>query len=567
VPTLTFTAPLTRLDALFSEVDWAERRALLGQFADAVADLRQDRVDKVVVTARRATAIALEVLAAYRLEPIDDDWFGGRIVSDRYLPLIPSGSWRRRRVRVLDDAKVTGQALDSVRAQVARLQWIAQEDVQYDIRIVERRKVLEHYPRMEKLGRQLAVCLGKAVRPLLVDFGVSQETVIGAATLWRLLYESDLTTVDVTARRLWESGVRDYSVIVSGRAWDAFRDRVGVVADLVEVAKIRVFTYDSFGQIRMRVAPTALTRGIEVERLRDWLGEMGIAGGTVEDDADVQAAGALVSFMLSNALLGAFAEHIGGLEGLEDVENRLGLDMDHARVVLGQDLVAKALDPANLATLATLVPTRPGGGPPAEDLRHPALRLSATGDVESRFIALGDGDTTAAFGEIARRKIKEEKPGAMPPDTPEELAEAVEAKPLSAPLLRPGGDTTTVFAEIARRKIKEENPGVLPPIRLEELAEATQANALGASLVLDTANDAGLCVPVWMVQDGSLVVRGYRGSEATPGRWNKLKRGRYGGRLLTEAATHQSSLEPATAQTTLDKALGRALRSEPKIED
>jgi hypothetical protein len=456
-------------------------------FDDAVADLKAGRLDKVVVTARRTTAMALEALPAYGTELSGDGWFGGKIVSNRYLPLIPTGAWRGLRVRILDDAMVTENTLDAVKIQVSRLQGIQPKDVDYDIRITETQNNQANYPTMEKLAHDLAVSFGRAVRPFFVDFAVSKKTPVSAAALWHLLHESDLTTVDVTAQALWGAGARAYSLVADGPLWEAFRRRVGAAADLVTVAKVRVFTEDSFGQISMRVAPTVLTGGIEVERLRHWLGMMGASDGTDQDDADVKAAGALVSFMLSNAMLEAFTERTGTVEGLGDATKALGLDMDYARVILGEALVGKALDPASLGTLSVLVAEQPSDSRPAGDLLDPEIRLPVAGVVRSSFISLGGDDAELAFTEIAKRKFKN-------------------------------------------------GPRHIPEVTLEELANLIGANPLGASLFLDAANDAALCVPAWVVRNG-LVVRAYRGSEATPKEWKDLKPSRYGGRLLMEAAS------------------------------
>jgi hypothetical protein len=367
-------------DALLAVRNPEVRAALIVEIGRAVADLNENRAEILLLAARRMTCL-YALLTLHGLEVTAPE----RVVSDRFIELLPDGAWGDQRVILLDDTQVTGATIAMRKRAVERL---VNDTSQIDVRVA-----LDLAPRdggirpadAIDLHNQFAMAFGTNLLPFFTDFAISEQVTVEADQLDALLSSTLWTTIDVTNSVLAGSGARSFSLFPSGAFADTFNRRLGAAARLVEIAKVRLFVDDSASSLRLRVVPIVLTSSLDEPALLAWLRGLGI-GATSSSSQSEHAAG-LAAIMLSRALLEVFAEHVRAAHSIEIVEDQglahLAMGQELSSIATADHLTGLVTDDETLGTDPVLEPTFtwPGHKQPSN----------------SRYVLVGDDSVRGGF--------------------------------------------------------------------------------------------------------------------------------------------------------------------------
>jgi hypothetical protein len=466
-------------DALLAVRSPQNRERLIAFVTSAIDELDDGKYGHVLLAARRMTCIfALMRLNGLQLKEAD------RIVSDRFIELLPENIWGGEKILLLDDTRLTGKTTESKAAGAQRLvgkTGSVVTDVALDLsdpddgpdsrpagHLVEGKF---HADDAIDLHNQFALAFGSNLLPFFTDFAISKEVPVTASMLGALLESKEWKTVDVTNSVLAGSGARAYSLFPQAQLMEAFKEHLGAASALVEIAKVRLFIDDQRGRMRLRMVPIVLTKDLPAAALSEWGNKSGVDISGRNEQVS-QLAG-LASMIYSKLLGDVFADLVEAQFGLVLEEDR-GL----TRLAMGEfadDLSRRA----KLSDLAYAVgKALSGKWTNSAPLKLPGKSTAS----QSRYILIGDDAVQGSY------------------------------------------DVLYGLNKEAEHRTS-----------LREIAAQGKSSLAAASIAIDVLNDLGYSVPTFQVEDG-LVSRAYRQGEASIP-FDDLKRGMLGGRLAALAVT------------------------------
>ncbi len=477
--------------ALHAIRDPAVRRQLLGLIEGAHDALDTERVDVVLLAARRMACVYGLLRENGLPAPTR-----GTVVSDRFLALHPPQDWDGKRVLVLDDTRVTGATLDArlvearalvgpdgeVLASVA-LDFGPDAPPSVSLFGVEPMRVYQ-VRHKDGLHNQFARAFGDNLLPYFTDFPMTTSLRATAEQFDRLLTAPEWLTVDVTNSAAAGSGARAYSLFPTGDGLAAVRDALRPCAELLEIVKLRVFSADDGSTVNVRLVPLVLTGGLDAESLRACFDALGHP--LSDDDRATGQAAAALSFLLSRALLDALRPLLA-----KTLDQDIAEDDTFGQFTFGPALHARLAEWSRHGAGGPLELVRPVEGDRPWQADGPDFGWDHAPAPYGPFLVLGDD---AVFPSFERLRASVRAAGGVP------------------------GWPSHASA-------------------LGALADASGGNRPAASLAVDVLNDLGYAVPGYYCSDGA-VRRGYRQGEAhMPDDLTDLAPGRLGGQLASVPET------------------------------
>jgi hypothetical protein len=356
------------------------RAELIREIVLAVNDLNEGRADILLLAARRMACL-YALLTLHGLEVNDPE----KVVSDRFIELLPDRFWGDKSVILLDDTKVTKRTIAAREAAARRL---VNNPHQVDARValdlgdgagrVRRSDALD-------LHNQFAMAFGTNLLPFFTDFAISKAIDVSPSQLDELLSSKSWKTIDVTNSVLAGSGARTFSLFPSGDFAKALHTALGRAAEIVEIAKIRLFVDDTTTSLRLRVVPIVLTQSLDEDRLLAWLRTMNIARTTSATQAE-HAAG-LIAMMLSRALFRVFADHVR-----TEFQIAVTEDEELAHLALGKNL-SEVATPDKLEGFVSKDVVANHGFPEESEFSWPGHKRPSS----SRYVLVGDDAVRDGF--------------------------------------------------------------------------------------------------------------------------------------------------------------------------
>jgi hypothetical protein len=443
-----------------------------------------------------------------------------RIISDRFIDALPDNDWKGERVLIADDTCISGKTMDHRVPKVRRL--VGKRGViETEWAIKLRPDSPADMARAKSLHPQLAESFSTAIVPYFTDFVVSDEFYITDDYLSELLeHPAAWKTVDMTNAFVDGSTASTVSLFVlgDGALGQSFKARLGPAAELISVAKLRLFLERSGGRTRCRLVPIVLTRRLPVAALFNWLRsewpplrELAATGPlwTVDDvdgsetpeqaamdrDFDEEtpeselaaAAAGLLTVAFSQILFDVFVDYLyqSLKPRLLQGSPQITVDREHMDFIsdkLISVIEALAQRPDRLALISTPSADEPGFW--QQDLAFDGLGPPDGG----WFYQVGEDAVENAYRQL---------------------------------------DATAERLTPADR----ENKRRPPPIPLAILALKSGRNEITSSVAIDLLNDLGVAVPEWRTAKG-FVFRCLGHAEAF-GPYNQIPRGRLGGRIAS----------------------------------
>lgn len=367
-------------DALLAVRNPDVRADLIREIVGAVNDLNEGRADILLLAARRMTCL-YALLTLHGLEVADP----GKVISDRFIELLPDRAWGKQRVILLDDTKVTKRTIADREAAAHRL---VNDPSQVDVRVaLDLADDASKSRRTDSLDlhNQFAMAFGSNLLPFFTDFAISRPADVSPEQLDKLLASKSWKTIDVTNSVLAGTGARTFSLFPSGDFARELRQAFGTAADIVEIAKIRLFVEDTTTSLRVRIVPIVLTRSLDEDRLLMWLRALQIEPTSSVTQAE-HAAG-LVAMMLSRALFEVFSRKVSAAYGIQVVE-----DVELARLALGETL-SDAATPGRLDGLFTFDGAGAVAFPNESEFSWPGHSKPSV----SRYVLVGDDAVRGGF--------------------------------------------------------------------------------------------------------------------------------------------------------------------------
>ncbi|MDR1266568.1 MAG: phosphoribosyltransferase [Propionibacteriaceae bacterium] len=501
-----------RLDAALRAVSVDIRRKLIDMVSYILWAVDEGGFDHVVVIARRMACVYKLALAcglAHR----------PRIISDRFIDALPDDAWEGERVLIADDTCISGETMRHRVPKVRRLIG-ARGVIEKGWAIKLRQDRPTDMARAKSLQPQLAESFSTAIVPYFTDFVVSNEFYTTDDYMSELLENpAAWKTVDMTNAFVAGSTASSVSLFVlgDGALGQSFKARLGPAAELISVAKLRLFLERSGGRTRCRLVPIVLTRRLPVAALFDWLRsespplrKLAVPSPlwTIADSETPERA----------AMSRAFDEETPESELAAVAAGLLTVAFSQILFDAFIDYLDQSLKPRLL----------PGSPPITVDREHMEF-------ISGRLISV-----IAALAQTPGRLDLISTPSADDTEfrEPGFWQQGLELDPRDSGWFYQVGEDVVESAYLQLDAAAErltradwENKLRPPPIPLAILALESDRNEITSSIAIDLLNDLGVAVPEWRSAKG-FVFRCLGHAEAF-GPYNQIPRGRLGGRIAS----------------------------------